>query len=160
MIIISCSAAKLCLTLCYYMDCSMPGFLVFTVFLNSAQIHVIESVMLSNCLILCHPLLLLPSIMSSIRVFSNGSALCLRWPKHWSFSISPSNEQSWLSSFRIGWLGLLAVFVPLRSLITETRVRIVARLKSQNSQAKNAFSSVKKALPSSLSPRTLLITDL
>ena len=119
MIIISCSAAKLCLTLCYYMDCSMPGFLVFTVFLNSAQIHVIESVMLSNCLILCHPLLLLPSIMSSIRVFSNESALCIRCPKFWSFSfsISPSNEYSEPISFRMDWLDLLAVQGTLKSLL-------------------------------------------
>ena len=66
----------------------------------------IELVMPSNHLILCHPLLLLPSIFPSIRVFSNGSALCIRWPKYWSFSfnISPSNEHSGLISFRIDWL--------------------------------------------------------
>ena len=68
----------------------------------------IESVMPSNHLILCRPLLLLPSIFPSIRVFSNGSALCIRWPKDWSFSfsVSPSNEYSGLISFRIDWLGL------------------------------------------------------
>ena len=71
----------------------------------------IESVMPSNHLILCHPLLLLPSIFPSIRVFSNESALRIRWPKYWSFSIiiSPSNEDSELISLRMDWLALLAV---------------------------------------------------
>jgi len=71
----------------------------------------IESVMPSNHLILCHPLLLLPSISPSIRVFSNESALCIRWPKYWSFSfnISPSNEHPGLISFRMDWLDLLEV---------------------------------------------------
>ena len=69
----------------------------------------IESVMPSNHLILCRPLFLLPSILPSIRVFSNESALHIRWPKHWSFSFSPSNEYSGLISFRIDWLDLLSV---------------------------------------------------
>ena len=71
----------------------------------------IGSVMPCNHLILCRPLLLPPSIIPSIRVFSNEWALCIRWPKHWSFSfiISPSNEYSGLISFRIGWFDLLAV---------------------------------------------------
>ena len=71
----------------------------------------IESVMLSNHLILCHPLLLLPSIFASIRVFSNESAVHIKWPKYWSFSfsISPSNEYSGLISFKIDWFDLLAV---------------------------------------------------
>ena len=75
----------------------------------------VESVMLSNCLILCHPLLFLPSIIPSIRVFSNGSVLRVRWPKHWSFSfsISPSNECLGLISFRTDWFDLLAVQVTL-----------------------------------------------
>ena len=78
----------------------------------------IESVMPSNHLILCHPLLLLPSIFPSIRVFSNESALCIRWPKYWSFSfsISPSHEHSGLISFRMDWLDLLAVQGTLKSL--------------------------------------------
>ena len=78
----------------------------------------IESVMPSNHLILCH-LLLLPSILFSIRVFSNESVLCIRWPKDWSlsFSISPSNEYSGLISFRMDWLDLLAVQGPLKSLL-------------------------------------------
>ena len=70
-----------------------------------------ESVMPSNHLILCHPLLLPPSVFPSIRVFSNESVLCIRWPKYWSFSFSicPSNEYSGLISFRMDWLDLLAV---------------------------------------------------
>ena len=79
----------------------------------------IESVMPSNHLILCHPLLLLPSIFPSIRVFSNESALHIRWPKCWSFSfnISPSNEHPGLISFRMDWLDLLAVQGTLKSLL-------------------------------------------
>ena len=79
----------------------------------------IELVMPSNHLILCHPLLLLPSIFPSIRVFSNESVLCIRWPKHWSFSfnISPSYEYSELISFRMDWLDLLAVQGTLKSLL-------------------------------------------
>ena len=79
----------------------------------------IESVMPSNHLILCQPLLLLPSIFSSIRVFSNESALHIRWPKYWSFSfnISPSKEYSGLISFRMDWLHLLAVQGTLKSLL-------------------------------------------
>ena len=79
----------------------------------------IESVMPSSHLILCRPLLLLPSIPPSIRVFSNESILCTRWPKYWSFSlsISPSNEYSGLISFRMDWLDLLAVQGTLKSLL-------------------------------------------
>ena len=76
-----------------------------------------ESVMPSNHLILYHPLLLLPSIFPSIRVFPNESALCIRWPKYWSFSISPSNEYSELISFRIEWFDLLAVQGTLKVLL-------------------------------------------
>ena len=79
----------------------------------------IESVMPSSHLILCHPLLLLPPIPPSIRVFSNKSTLCMRWPKYWSFSfsISPSKEHSGLISFRMDWLDLLAVQGTLKSLL-------------------------------------------
>ena len=79
----------------------------------------IESVMLSNHLIPCHPLLLLPSIFPSIRVLSNELALCIRWPKYWSFSfiISPSSEYSGLIFFRIDWFDLLAVQKTLKSLL-------------------------------------------
>ena len=79
----------------------------------------IESVMPSSHLILCCPLLLLPSIFPNIRVFSNESALCIRWPKYWSFSlsISPSNEHPGVISFRMDWLDLLAVQGTLKSLL-------------------------------------------
>ena len=83
------------------------------------QLMPIESVMPSNYLILCHPLLFLPSVFPSIRVFSNESALHIRWPKYWSFSfsISPSKEHPGLISFRIDWLDLLAVQGTLKSLL-------------------------------------------
>ena len=79
----------------------------------------IELVMPSNQFILCHPLLLLPSIFPNIRVFSNESALCIRWPQYWSFSfnISPSNEHPGLISFRMDWLDLLAIQGTLKSLL-------------------------------------------
>ena len=97
-------------SLCDPMDCSMPDFFVHHQLLELAQIMSIESVMPSNHLILCRPLLLLPSILPSIRVFSNELALRIRWPKYWSFSfnVSPSNEYSGLTSFRIDSLDLLS----------------------------------------------------
>ena len=81
-----------------------------------AQTHA-ESVMPANHLILCRPLLLLPSIFPSVRVFSNESVLSLRWPEYWSFSISPSNEYSGLISFRIDWFDLLAAQGTLKSFL-------------------------------------------
>ena len=101
------------------MDCSTPGFPVHHQLPELTQTHVTESVMPSNHLILCRPLLLLPSIIPSIRVFSNESVLCIRWPKYWSFSfsISPFNEYSGLISFRMDWLDLLAVQGTLKSLL-------------------------------------------
>ena len=83
------------------------------------KIMSIESMMPSNHLILCHPLCFPPSIFPSIRVFSNESALCIRWPKYWSFSFSihPSNEYSGLISFRMDWLDRLAVQGTLKSLL-------------------------------------------
>ena len=86
---------------------------------NLLKLVSIESMMPSNHLILCHPLLLLPSIIPSIRVFSNESVIGIRWPKYWSFNfnISPSNEYSGLISFRIDWLDLLAVQGTLKSLL-------------------------------------------
>ena len=85
--------------------------LSFTISWSLLKLMSIESVMLSNDLILCHPLLLLPLIFPSMRVFSNELVLHIRWPKYWSlsFSISPSNEYSGLISFRIDWFDLLAV---------------------------------------------------
>ena len=87
--------------------------------MSLSKLMSIESVMPSSHLILCLPLLLLPSIFPSIRVFSNESVLCIRWPKYWSFSlsISPSNEHSGLISFRMDWLDLLAVQGTLKSLL-------------------------------------------
>ena len=93
------------------MDCSTPSFPVHHNSWSLPKLMSIESVMPSNHLILCHPLLLLPSIFPSIRVFSNESVLRIRWPEYWSFifSINPSSEYSGLISFRIDWLDLLAV---------------------------------------------------
>ena len=97
---------------------SMPGLPVYHQLPEFIQTHVHESLMPSNHLILCHPLLLQPSIFPSIRVFSNESVLCIEWPKYWSFSfsISPSIECSGLISFRMDWLDLLAVQGTLQSL--------------------------------------------
>ena len=90
----------------------------------------IELVMSSNHLILCHPLLLLPSIFPSIRVFSNESALHVRWTKYWSFSfnISPSNEHPGLISFRMDWLDLLAVQGTLKSLLLTPQFKSINSL--------------------------------
>ena len=111
------SVVQSCLTLCYSMYCSTPGFPVLHHLPEFAQSDVIELVMPSNYLILCH-LLLLPSIFSSIRVYSNELALHIRWPKYWSvsFSISPSDDCSGLISFRIDWLAILAVQGTLKSI--------------------------------------------
>ena len=108
------SVSQSCLTLCNPMNCSTPGLPVYHRLPES-----INSVMASNHLILRHPLLLPPSIISSIRVFSSESVLHIRWPKYWSFSfnISPSNENSGLISFRMDWLDLLAVQGSLKSLL-------------------------------------------
>ena len=97
----------------------MPGFPVLHHLQGLLKLMSIELVMPSTHLILYHLLLLLPSIFPSIRVFSNESALCIRWPKYWSFSfsISPSNEYSGLISFTIGWFDLLAVQGTLKSLL-------------------------------------------
>ena len=95
--------------------------LACTISLSLRKLMSIEPVMPSNHLILCYPLLLLPSIFPSIRVFSNESALRIRWPKYWSFSfnINPFNEYSGLISFRIDWLDLLAVQGTLKSLLQQ-----------------------------------------
>ena len=90
--------------------------LSFTISLSCSNSS-IKSVMPSNNILLCHPLLLLPSIFTNIRVFSNESIICIKWPKYWSFSIRPSNEYSGLISFRIDWWDLLAVQGTLKSLL-------------------------------------------
>ena len=113
----------------------------------------IESVMPSSHLILCHPLLLLPSIFPSIRVFSNESSLHIRWPKYWNFSfnISPSNEHPGLISFRMDWLDLLAVQGTLKSL-----------LQHQSSKASilqcSAFFIVQLSHPYTIAGKTIALT--
>ena len=112
-------SAQSCLNFCSPMDCSTPGLPVHHQFPEFTQTLSLESVMPSNHLILCRPLLLLPSVFPSIRVFSKESVLHIRWPKYWSFSfsISPSNEYSGLISFRMDWFDFLAVQGTLKSLL-------------------------------------------
>ena len=100
------------------MDHSTPGSLSFTISWSVLKFMPVESVMPSNHLILCHPLLLLPSIFPSIRIFSNELVLCIKLLKYWSFSfsISPSNEYSGMISFGMDWLNLLAVQETFKSL--------------------------------------------
>ena len=114
-----CSVTQSCLTLCNPTYCSMPGSPVLPYCPECTQTQTPELVMPSNHLILCHPLLLLPSIFPSIRVFSSELALRIRWPKYWSFSfsISPSHEHSGLILFRTDRLDLLAVQGTLKSLL-------------------------------------------
>ena len=113
------SVFQSCLTLCDPMNCNTPASLSITNSQSSPKPVSIELVMPPNYLILCHPLLLLPSVFPSIRVSFNESAVCIRWPKHWSFSfsISPSNEHPGLISFGMTWLDLLAVQGTLKSLL-------------------------------------------
>ena len=115
------SVTPSCPTLCDPMNRSTPGLPSITNSRSLPKLMSIESVMLSSHLILCRPLLLLPSIFPNMRVFSNESALCIRWPKYWSFSlnISPSNEHPELISFRMDWLDLLAVQGTLKSLLQD-----------------------------------------
>ena len=113
------SVAQSCLTLCNPMNLSTPGLLSITNSRSSLKLTSIESVIPSSHLILCRPLLLLPPIPPSIRVFANESTLRMRWPKYWSFnfSIIPSREIPELISFRMDWLDLLAVQGTLKSLL-------------------------------------------
>ena len=99
------------------MDCSTPGLSVHHQLLELAQTRVHRVMMASNHLIFCYPLLFLPSIFPSIRIFFNESALCIRWPVYSSCSISTSNEYSRLISFRIDWFDILAVQGTLRSVL-------------------------------------------
>ena len=113
----------------------------------------IESVMPSNHLILCWPLLLRPSIFPSISVFSNESALCIRWPKYWScsFNISPSNKHPGLISFRIDWLDLFAVQGTLKSLLQHhsSKASILQR---------SAFFTVQLSHPYMITGKTIVLT--
>ena len=111
------SVSQSCPTLCDRMDYNMPGFSVHHDTRSFLKLMSIELAMPSNHLILRCPLLFLPSIFLSIKVFSNESALHIRWPKYWRFSMSPSNEYSGLIFFRIDWLDLLAVQGTLKSLL-------------------------------------------
>ena len=113
------SVAQSCFTLCNPMDCSMPGFPVHHQLPELLKLVSIQLVIASNHLILCPPLLSLPSIFPSIRIFSSESVLPIRWPDYWNFSfiISSSNEYSGLISFRIDWFNLLAVQGTLKSLL-------------------------------------------
>ena len=111
------SVTQSCPTLCNTMDFSTPGFPAYHQLLELTQTHVHHVGEPSNHLILCCPFLLPPSIVSSIRVFTNESVLCITWPKYWSFrfNINPSNEYPGLISFRIDWLDLIAVQETLKS---------------------------------------------
>ena len=118
LVFLFCSVQSLSRVWLFVTPC-MPGLPVYHQLLEFTKFMSIQSVMPSNHLTLCCPLLLLPSIFPSVRVFSNDSALCIRWPKYWSFSfsISLSNEHPGLISFRMDWLDLLAVQGTLKSLL-------------------------------------------
>ena len=103
------SVAQSCLTLCGPMRCSRPSFPFHHQLSELAQLMSIESVMPSNHLILCHPLLLPPSIFPNIRVFSNESALHIRWPKYWSFSFSISPSKNTQDCSPLGWTGWISL---------------------------------------------------
>ena len=136
------------------MDCNMPVPLSSTISWSFLKFMPIELVMLSNCLILCCPLLLLPSVFHSIRVFSIESTLLISWLEYWSFSfsISPSNEYSGLISFKIDWFDLPAVQGTLRSL-----------LQHHSSKASilrcSAFFTVQFSHPYTTIGKTIVVTD-
>ena len=111
----NCSVTKSCLALCNPMDCAHQASLSFTIFRNLLKLMSTETVMSSNHLLLCRPLLLLPSIFPNTRVFSSESALRIRWPKYWCSSINSFNQYSGLINFRIEWSDLLAVQGTLKS---------------------------------------------
>ena len=97
--------------------------LPFTTSWSLLKLISIESMMLFNHLIFCHPLFLLPSVFHSLRIFSSESVLPIRWPKHWSFIISPSDEYSGLISFRVDWFDLFAVQGTLKNLLQHHNLR-------------------------------------
>ena len=135
------------------MDCGTPGLPVHPQLPDSPKLMSIELGMPSNHLILCHPLLFLPSTFPSIRVFSNKSVLCIRWPKYssFSFSISPFNEYSGLTSFRIDWLGLLAVQGTLKILLQHHSSKASIRWRS-------AFLIVQLSHPYMITGKTIALT--
>ena len=112
------------------MDLSTPGFPSFTISQSLLRLMSIESVMPSKHLILCHPLVFLLSVFPSSRVFSSELALQIRWPKYWSFSISPSNEYSGLISFRIEWFDLLVLQGILKSLLQPHNSKVLVLWRS------------------------------
>ena len=116
-----CSVIQLCPTLCDSL-CHKDKKMSLTISRTLLKLMSIESVMPSNHLVLCYPLLLLPSIFLSIRVFSKEFALRISWPKYWSFNFSPPNEYSGLISFRMDWLDLHAVQGTLKSLLQQHRM--------------------------------------
>ena len=135
------------------MDCSMPGLLSITNSQSLLKLMSIESVMPSNHLIFCCPLLLLPPIPPSIRVFSNESTLHIRWPKYWSFSfsISPSNVHPGLMSFRMDWVDLLAVQGTLKSLLQHHSAKASILRRS-------AFFTVQLSYPYRTTGKTIALT--
>ena len=139
-----CSVTQPCLTLCNPIDCSTPDFPVLHCLWSLLKPMSVELVMPFNHLILCHPLLHLPSIFPSIKVFSNESTLCMRWLKYWSFSFSiiPSKEIPGLISFRMDWLDLLVVQGTLKSLLQHHSSKISILWSS-------AFFTVMNSLPNS-----------
>ena len=121
--------------------------LSYTISQSLLKLMSIEPMMPSNHLILCHPLLLLPLIFPSIRIFSNESAFCLRWPKYWSISIGASNEYSGLISFRIDWFDLLAVQGTLKSLLQHHSSKTSLRGRKQiKRQVQKEVSALKELL--------------
>ena len=132
---------------------ALQAFLSFSISWSLLKLMSNESVMPSNHLILCRPLLLLPSILPSITVFSNESALHIRWPKNWSFSISPSNEYSGLISFRTDWLDLLTVQGTLKSLLQHHSSKA-------SSLGRSAFFMVSLSHPYMTTGKTIAIQTL
>ena len=152
------SVAQSCPTLCDPMNRSMPGLQPITNSRSSLRLTSIESVMPSSHLILCHPLLLRPSIPPSIRVFSNESTLRIRWPEYWSFSFSiiPSKEIPGPISFRMDWLDLLAVQGTLKSLLQHhsSKASILRRSAFFTVQLSHPYMSTGKTI--ALTRRTLV----
>ena len=143
----------MCLTLCDPMIHIMPGLPVHHQLPEFTQTHIHQVVMPSSNFILCHPLLLLPRIPPSIRVFSNESTLHMRWPKYWSFSfiISPSIEHPGLISFRTDWLVVLAVQGTLKSLLQHRSSKASILLHS-------AFVTVQLSHPYMTTGKTVALT--
>ena len=149
-----CSVAQLCQLLVIPWTAARQASLSFTISQSLLKFMSIESVMPSNHLILCRPLLLLPPIPPSIRVFSIESTLCIRWPKYWSFcfSINPSNEYSGLISFRTDWLNLLSVQGTLKNLLQHHSPKTsILQL--------SAFFLVQLSLPYMITGKTIALTS-